>query len=280
LSRLRVELADAQTGIERALEAMSFDPADLEQTEDRLFALRGLARKHNVLPEDLPVLAGTLRAQLLALELGAEGIRIKEIEVNEVKQEFGRLAGALSILRKAAGAKLDEAVSAELAPLKLDRAKFVTRLEVAEAGPDGIDRVTFTVATNPGAAPGPISKIASGGELSRFMLALKVCLRGTAPVTMIFDEIDRGVGGATADAVGRRVADLASGSQVLVVTHSPQVAARATHHLLVTKSTSASLTSTGVQTLTVAQRNAEIARMLSGDVITDAARSAATELLR
>ncbi len=281
LSRLATELADAQSGIERALQAMDFDPSDLEQTEERLFALRGLARKHNVLPDDLETLATEFQSRLEALDTGARGIRDLETAVASARQIYESHAAALRVSRTKSAKVLDAAVQAELGPLKLDRAQFSTELDLADPGPDGIDRVTFTVATNPGAPSGPINKIASGGELSRFLLALKVCLTANSTgLTMIFDEIDRGVGGATADAVGRRLAALAQGSQIIVVTHSPQVAARGSHHILVEKTTKGSQTRTEVSVLTDVDRTNEIARMLSADTVTDAARAAALELLQ
>ena len=280
LSRLAVELAEAQSGIERALEVMDFDPNDLETTEERLFALRGLARKHNVQPDDLVGLATEFHGRLVALEIGEDRIVTLKHAVKAAQEAYFTAAGRLRLARNVAAQKLDQAVQVELAPLKLERAKFITQIDAAEPGPEGIDRVTFTVSTNPGSPAGPINKIASGGELSRFMLALKVCLAAdSCAMTMIFDEIDRGVGGATADAVGRRLADLAQGSQILVVTHSPQVAAKARHHLLVSKLVSAGNARTDVGVLSEAGRNAEIARMLAGDVVTDAARAAARELL-
>ncbi len=281
LSRVAAELAEAQSGIDRALEALDFDPSALETTEERLFALRSLARKHAVLPDGLEELAGQFSARLEALELGADGIRGTRTAVTLARQTFDNAATELSASRHLAACRFDLAVQAELPPLKLERAQFVTRIENAEPGPDGIDNVAFMVATNPGTPAGPINRIASGGELSRFLLALKVSLHAKASgVTMIFDEIDRGVGGATADAVGRRLADLANGSQILVVTHSPQVAAKAAHHMLVAKSVAGGLARTTVTIVAENDRNDEIARMLSGDVITDAARAAARELLR
>jgi DNA repair protein RecN (Recombination protein N) len=231
--------------------------------------------------DDLEGLANDFRNRLSALELGAEGIAAKAAEVKAAKAAFEFEAANLSAKRTAAAKVLDKAVQGELAPLKLERARFETIVEQASAGPDGIDRVTFSVATNPGAPAGPINKIASGGELSRFLLALKVCLTAkSSNLTMIFDEIDRGIGGATADAVGRRLADLAKGAQILVVTHSPQVAARGGHHILVAKNVGSKQTRTDVSVLSQSARTDEIARMLAGDVITDAARLAAVELLR
>lgn len=280
LSRLVVELADAQAGVDAALEAMDFDPAELEQTEERLFALRGLARKHGVQTEALRGLAAEFQARLEALETGADAIAASAAAVTAARLAYEKKARTLSGARQTAARLLDAAVAGELAPLKLERARFETRIEVGDPGPDGIDRVTFAVATNPGSPAGPINRIASGGELSRFLLALKVCLHGNgAGLTMIFDEIDRGIGGATADAVGRRLADLAKGSQILVVTHSPQVAARAGHHLLVAKSVAGDVARIDVSALSAAARTSEIARMLAGDTITDAARAAAEALL-
>ena len=182
--------------------------------------------------------------------------------------------------RRAAAERLDRAMAAELPPLKLERARFATAVEPAEPGPEGADQVRFTVATNPGAPAGPIDRIASGGELSRFLLALKVCLSARAPgLTLVFDEIDRGVGGATADAVGRRLSALGEGAQVLVVTHSPQVAARGAHHWQVGKTMARGATRTEIAGLAPAARVEEIARMLAGDTVTDEARAAARALL-
>ena len=195
--------------------------------------------------------------------------------------DYARRAEAMTQARRQAGHRLDTAMAAELAPLKMERAVFRTEVEPATPGPDGQDEVTFTVATNPGAPAGPLNRIASGGELSRFLLALKVCLTGQTPgLTLIFDEIDRGVGGATADAVGRRLAQLAQGAQVLVVTHSPQVAALGAHHWRVEKQIVDDMTLSTVTPLNPAARTEEIARMLAGDTITEAARAAARALLR
>jgi DNA repair protein RecN (Recombination protein N) len=186
----------------------------------------------------------------------------------------------VTAVRRAAAGRLDAAMAAELAPLKMERAIFATEVTGGDAGPDGVDAVTFTVATNPGAPSGALNKIASGGELSRFLLALKVCLTGDTPgLTLIFDEIDRGVGGATADAVGRRLQALATGAQVLVVTHSPQVAARGAHHWRVEKRVVAEATLSTVTALDAVARVEEIARMLAGDTVTGAARDAARALL-
>ncbi len=281
LGRAMVELGEAQHGVQGFLDALSFNPAELEDTEERLFALRGLARKHSVQPDDLPALATTLSARLKALDAGEAGLDDLRTAVKTAEAAYDKAAQALSDLRAKSAKKLDKAVSAELAPLKMERAVFSTQITAAEPGPEGKDGVSFAVATNPGAPSGPLNKIASGGELSRFLLALKVCLTaGGSGLTMIFDEIDRGVGGATADAVGRRLAGLAEGAQVLVVTHSPQVAALGNHHWQVQKTVTGGSTLSTVVPLNADQRTDEIARMLSGDTITDAARSAAQELLK
>jgi DNA repair protein RecN (Recombination protein N) len=280
LSRAMDALGEAQSGVSACLEALDFHPGDLEAVEERLFALRGLARKHNVLPDDLGGFAADLRARLDALDNGAQHMAALIRAQAQAQAEYDRAAGALTQARQAAAARLDTDMAAELAPLKLDRAVFVTRVTPADSGPDGVDAVTFEVATNPGAPAGALSRIASGGELSRFLLALKACLaRGSAGITMIFDEIDRGVGGATADAVGRRLRALAQGAQVLVVTHSPQVAAQGAHHWRVEKSVTDNQTLSRVVPLSADARVQEIARMLSGDRVSDAARAAALDLL-
>ncbi|MEL7127363.1 MAG: DNA repair protein RecN [Pseudomonadota bacterium] len=280
LSRAMAELGDASDGIATALDQLSFNPSDLEDTEERLFAMRGLARKHDVAPDDLADLTRDLRAKLDALDAGDADLADLRAALDTAEAGYDAAATALSNRRREAAAKLDTAVMAELAPLKMERAVFETQITPEDAGPDGRDAVAFTVATNPGAPAGPLAKIASGGELSRFLLALKVCLQGGRDgVTLIFDEIDRGVGGATADAVGRRLAALASDGQVLVVTHSPQVAALGAHHWRVAKSVSNGMTTTNVAPLAAPERVDEIARMLSGDTITDEARGAARALL-
>ena len=281
LSRAMVELDDAARGIAGCLNALEFDPHELEATEERLFALRALARKHSVAPDDLADLATHLRDRLTGLDQGADRLAELRADLLEAERVYADVATALRDSRAKAARKLDQAVCAELAPLKMERALFVTRLTEASAGPTGIDAVAFTVATNPGAPAGPIGKIASGGELSRFLLALKVCLseQRDAGLTLIFDEIDRGVGGATADAVGRRLASLADGGQVLVVTHSPQVAALGAYHWRVEKRVEDAQTTSTVVPLDASSREGEIARMLSGDTITDEARAAARALL-
>lgn len=280
LGRALVELDEAGRGVDQALQVMNFDPLELEQAEERLFAIRALARKHNVAPDDLGAFADGLRAQIAALDAGDADLRELRAALDAADTTFDAEAQALSAARHAAAKALDTAVMAELAPLKMERAVFTTTISAADAGPSGVDDVTFTVATNPGAPAGPLNKIASGGELSRFLLALKVCLTGTqSGLTIIFDEIDRGVGGATADAVGRRLAQLADEGQVLVVTHSPQVAARGAHHWRVEKRVEDEVTLSTVRAMQGPDRVDEIARMLSGDRVTAEARAAARALM-
>ena len=280
LSRALIELGEAHRGVEDALSALDFDPAALEATEERLFALRALARKHDVLADDLAGLADQLRERLSRIDAGASRIDALRRAATEAEAAYAAASADLTAARNEAAQRLDQAVSAELAPLRMERAVFQTRVTPAEPGPDGADAVAFTVATNPGAPAGPLDKIASGGELSRFLLALKVCLaRGNDALVMIFDEIDRGVGGATADAVGRRLKALAEGAQVLVVTHSPQVAALGAVHFQVSKSVADGMTQSTVRALSEPERVTEIARMLSGETITEAASQAARALL-
>ena len=281
LERAMSELTEAQSGIETCLDALSFNPAELEDAEERLFAIRGLARKYGVLPDDLGTHAADLREKLAVLDNSVGDIAAHVDAVNKADKAYRAAADALTASRRAAAAALDAAMSAELAPLKMERAVFTTNVDAGADGPDGQDEVAFTVATNPGAPAGPLNKIASGGELSRFLLALKVCLTSdVSGLTLIFDEIDRGVGGATADAVGRRLADLSAGGQVLVVTHSPQVAALGGHHWRVEKHQTEGQTLSTVVPLSPEERIDEIARMISGDRITDAARAAAQELIK
>ncbi|WP_375260881.1 DNA repair protein RecN [Palleronia sp.] len=280
LARALNELAEAEQGVARALDALDFDPSELERIEERLFAIRGLARKYDVLPEALGAHAAELRARLDALDAGEGDIAELRAELARADAAYSDAADRLSALRRDAAGRLDAAMAAELAPLKMERAVFTTRVEPAAPGPEGRDAVEFAVATNPGAPAGPLGRIASGGELSRFLLALKVCLTGEAEgLTLIFDEIDRGVGGATADAVGRRLQALAAGAQVLVVTHSPQVAAKGAHHWRVEKRVADGLTTSHVVPLGEGERVDEIARMISGDTVTDEARAAARSLL-
>ncbi|MGY6534091.1 MAG: DNA repair protein RecN [Pararhodobacter sp.] len=288
LGRALTELGEAQAAVDGCLDALDLDPAALEATEERLFALRGLARKHGVLPDDLGAHAEGLRTRLAALDSGSGEIDQLTRAEAEARAAHQAACAALTAARQAAAKRLDSAMAAELAPLKMERARFHTRIDPAEPGADGADAVVFEVATNPGAPAGALNRIASGGELSRFLLALKVCLsRGGGAMTLIFDEIDRGVGGATADAVGRRLRALAEGrdaaqgggAQVLVVTHSPQVAALGAHHWRVEKHSRDGQTLSRVTPLSADERVDEIARMLAGDTITDAARAAARALL-
>ena len=280
LDRALIEASEAEDRIARAADALAFDPARLETVEARLFDIRGLARKHRVEPDSLAALGEQMRAQLAAIQAGGERIEEIERQLIDARERYAGAAEKLSKARHEAAQRLDAAVAAELAPLKLDAARFRTAIATAEPGPSGTDRVEFEVSTNPGAPFGPLTRIASGGELSRFILALKVALAeaGTA-ATMIFDEVDRGVGGAVASAIGERLARLARESQVLVVTHSPQVAARASHHYRIEKSHAAEGTRTTVRKLSDSERREEIARMLSGASITEEARAQASRLL-
>ncbi len=278
--RAVIEAAEGEDALARARTALAYDPARLEEAETRLFDIRAMARKHRVEADALPALAEELAAKLAGIEAGGAHLAALEAALATARSAYDAAAGALSTARREAAARLDTAVTAELAPLKLDMAQLRTACQPAEASASGIDRVEFEVSTNPGAPFGPLTKIASGGELSRFILALKVALaeQGGA-TTMIFDEIDRGVGGAVASAVGERLHRLAQGGQVLVVTHSPQVAARGARHLLIEKSHDGLVTRTGVKALDATRRREEIARMLSGAQVTDEARAQAERLL-
>ena len=283
LDRAVIEAGNAGEQVSEAMRALAFDPRALEDDEARLFELRGMARKHRVQPDDLAALAEELRARRERLEAGEEGIAALEAKAAAARQAYAAAAATLSQARAAAAQRLDIAVAAELPPLKLDSARFrtaVALLPEEQWGPMGQDRVEFEIATNPGAPFGPLIKIASGGELSRFILALKVALaeEGGA-ATMIFDEIDRGVGGAVASAIGERLHRLARQTQLLVVTHSPQVAARGAEHLLIAKRNDGVVTRTGVRQLSSVERREEIARMLSGATITEEARAQADRLI-
>jgi DNA repair protein RecN (Recombination protein N) len=283
IDRAIIEAAMAEDHLADAARALAFDPAALEADETRLFDLRALARKHRVQPDALAALAEELAERFDAIEAGSGGLVKLEKALTQAHTTYRAEAEALRKTRIEAAARLDAAVAAELAPLKLDSARFktvVAPLPETSWGPHGADRVEFEIATNPGAPFAPLIKIASGGELSRFILALKVALaeEGGA-ATMIFDEIDRGVGGAVASAIGDRLARLARRTQLLVVTHSPQVAARGVEHLLIAKSSDGTVTRTGVRTLNDAARREEIARMLSGAEVTDEARAQAERLL-
>lgn len=287
LDRAAVETADAVAEVEALEQALDLDTSDLESAEERLFALRAAARKHRVEVDRLADLKSEFQARLSALDDGEDGLKRLAAATTKARAAYLEAAKALAVARRAAAQKLDKAIARELPPLKLDKAKFRTRVEeLPEAAwaAAGIDRVTFEVATNPGADLGPIDRIASGGELARFMLALKVALRApskkqTGVPTLVFDEVDSGIGGAVAAAVGERLAALAETAQILVVTHSPQVAARAQHHWRVAKKTSGRAVATLVDALDAKARREEIARMLSGTSVTEAARAAADDLL-
>jgi DNA repair protein RecN (Recombination protein N) len=276
-------LDEARISLERALAAADHDPAELERIEERLFALRAAGRKYNVAVDDLMALRTRYAADLHLIDAGAQRLAQLVEAARAADTRFAGAAGALADARRKSAARLDKAVNAELAPLRLERARFSTNIEAAEPGPNGIDRVEFWVETNPGTRPGPLMKVASGGELARFLLALKVVLadRGSAP-TLVFDEIDTGVGGAVADAIGVRLARLAERVQALAVTHAPQVAARARHHYLITKDAldRGKRVATRVSELPAERRREEIARMLAGAEITAEARAAAERLMR
>ena len=274
-------LGEAQQEIESVLSELNFNASELEKTEERLFAIRAAARKHAVAPDELPKIARILVQKLETLDSGTAGLDALKLDLDLAHSSYKKLAQNLHEARVVGASALDKGMALELAPLKMERAIFKTEIIEVEGGPNGSDTVAFTVATNPGAPTGPLEKIASGGELSRFLLALKVCLsQGSSQRTMIFDEIDRGVGGATADAVGRRLAELGAEGQVLVVTHSPQVAAFGNAHWRVEKRIEDEVTFSTVVKLMPEDRIDEIARMLAGDVVTDEARGAARSLLK
>ncbi len=285
IDRALQALGEAEQELHAAMAAAAFNPQELERAEERLFALRAAARKHNVQVADLPALAARMAADLAALESGEETLAAKIAEAAAARDAYDAAAARLSDLRRKAARKLEKAVAAELPALKLERAAFIVGLDSdpGRRGEEGTDEVVFTVRTNPGAEPGPLMKVASGGELARFLLALKVALadRGSA-ATLVFDEIDTAVGGAVADAIGVRLARLAERVQVLSVTHAPQVAARAGAHLLVAKKAAkgGNAVVTSLTPLDAAARREEIARMLAGATVTDEARAAADRLIR
>jgi DNA repair protein RecN (Recombination protein N) len=278
-------LEEADQHLSAALVAADFDPAELERIEERLFALRAASRKYATPVDGLAALAAKFASDVALIDAGADRLKKLEAAADEADQRYDAAAMKLSAARAKSAEKLNKAVNAELAPLKLERAKFMTQVETdaKSPGPQGIDRVEFWVQTNPGTKPGPLMKVASGGELSRFLLALKVVLsdRGSAP-TLVFDEIDTGVGGAVADAIGARLSRLAGKVQVMAVTHAPQVAARANQHLLISKDAldKGKRVATRVDALAADHRREEIARMLAGAEITAEARAAAERLLR
>jgi DNA repair protein RecN (Recombination protein N) len=276
-------LDEARAHLDAALRAANHDPRELDRIEERLFALRAAGRKYNVPVDNLAALNARHAADLAVLDAGEKDLGRLEKAAREAEANYRKAAEALSAARKKAATKLDKSVTAELKPLKLERARFFTHIETGEGGPDGIDRIEFWVETNPGTRPGPLMKVASGGELARFLLALKVVLadRGSAP-TLVFDEIDTGVGGAVADAIGARLARLAAKVQVVCVTHAPQVAARADKHYVISKDTLArgKRVATSVTEVAADRRREEIARMLAGAEITDEARKAAERLIK
>ncbi|MEM8574626.1 MAG: DNA repair protein RecN [Pseudomonadota bacterium] len=288
LERVLSETETARGRIEEALAATAFEPGDLERTEERLFALRALARKQRVQVDALPALQEKLETDLAAITTSESTAAALAKAAAQAREAYEQAALDLSKARAKAAKKLDKDVAGELAPLKLEKARFVTNtdtVDLEDGGPSGIDRMSFFVAANPGTDPGPMMKVASGGELARFILALKVVLasRGSSP-TLIFDEVESGVGGATAAAVGERLAGLGESVQVLAVTHAPQVAALASGHLRIAKEAvktqKGEAMTTRVATLGGDERREEVARMLAGQTITDEARAAADRLMR
>ena len=283
LERAAVETAEALAQIQSFSADVELDAGRQEEVEARYFALKELARKHGTEVDELAGVREGLAARLADLDDGGTRLAALERAETAARADYLREATTLGKARRGAAKRLDQAIARELPPLKLERARFVTRLEArdeADWGPNGLDRVTFEVATNPGAAPGPLGKIASGGELARFLLALKVVLAEVQPGrTLVFDEVDAGIGGATAHAVGERLLRLTQERQVLVVTHSPQVGARGGHHLRVHKESKGDRLATLVSTLDAEERREEIARMLAGAEITEEARAAAARLI-
>jgi DNA repair protein RecN (Recombination protein N) len=281
--RAAAETEEALAALSGAARALELDPGELDRVEERLFALRALARKHSVTVADLPLLRDKIAARLARIDAGAADAGRWEREAAEQRRQFVTAASGVTTARERAAKKLDAAVAAELKPLRLDKARFrtvLTPLAEPDWGEHGCERVHFEVATNPGAPFGPLARIASGGELSRFMLALKLVLAGVSSVpTLIFDEVDSGIGGAVAAAVGERLQRLGASLQVLVVTHSPQVAARGAHHWRVAKLEAQKSAITRVEELDPDTRQEEIARMLSGSTITAEARAAAKSLI-
>lgn len=283
VDRASVELVDGVEQLSQLVRELQFDPQDLEAVEERLFEIRRLARKHNCAPDQLADIFEDFESRAKALSLGDELVLAARQALGEARERRRTAIEALRAKRTRSAVKLDKAVVAELPPLKLEKAVFRTSLEVlpeSEWGPMGGERITFEVKTNPSTPFGPMLKVASGGELARFILALKVVLAegGAAPV-MVFDEVDRGIGGATADAVGERLKRLSESAQILVVTHSPQVAARGKSQYQISKGDTGRVTRTSVRQLENIERREEIARMLAGAEITDAARAAADQLL-
>ena len=283
LDRAMSETEDALARLRSLSSEIELDSGRQQEIEERYFALKDLARKHGCEVDALPEVHERLQTRLNAIDSGGQHLQDLADKAEQARQAFHADAQALAQARAEAAGRLDAAINAELPPLKLEKATFKTRLQPLNEddwGPNGIERVSFEVATNPGANPGPLNKIASGGELSRFLLALKVVLAQVSPErSLVFDEVDSGIGGAAAAAVGDRLARLSQGRQLLVVTHSPQVAARADHHFRVAKASDGEATVTDVSQLSEDQRREEIARMLSGTHVTDEARAAAAKLM-
>ena len=283
LERALTETGEALAALDRARTDLDFDPAALEKAEERLFALRAAARKHDVPVDELPDLRNRFARELEDLDAGEERLAQRESAHSEALGRYEAAADALSRRRAAAARDLEKEVAGELGPLALGKARFQVSVAIPDKtgiSANGWDRVEYRVATLPGAEPGPLTRIASGGEIARFVLALKVALgRARSAPTLVFDEVDRGIGGATADKVGVRLKRLAEGSQVLVITHSPQVAARAREHLRIEKAVSDREARTDVARLGARERREEIARMLAGERVTDAARAAAESLI-
>jgi DNA repair protein RecN (Recombination protein N) len=281
--RAAAEIEEALAALTAAARALELDPGELDRVEERLFALRALARKHSITVADLPLLREKIAERLATIDAGSEDAARWERQAGERREAFIAAAFGVTKARERAAKKLDAAVATELKPLRLDKARFHTVLSPlpeGEWGEHGCERVHFEVATNPGAPFGPLARIASGGELSRFMLALKLVLAGVSSVpTLIFDEVDSGIGGAVAAAVGERLQRLGASLQVLVVTHSPQVAARGAHHWRVAKLEAQKSATTRVEELDSDTRQEEIARMLSGSTVTAEARAAAKSLI-
>ncbi len=294
LEQVMLQADEASDIVDEALRQCAFEPYELEQTEERLFALRAMARKHKIPVIELPTMMARISDELEQLDAGENKVDALKVALAEAEKNYETAALALSAKRVKAAAKLDKQVTAELPPLKLEKAKFLTQIDsvdVADGGRHGIDRAAFMVQTNPGSRAGLMAKVASGGELSRFMLALKVVLaRQTSAPTLIFDEIDAGVGGATASAIGQRLAELGTMVQVLCVTHAPQVAALAAGHLKIEKGAKGKVGKgkksakdekvvTSITVLSDADKVEEIARMLAGEIITEEARAAAEKLM-
>ena len=279
LERALIETEEARAAVSEAAYAFDVEPGALDKTEERLFALRASARKYNTTIDGLPAVRAQFAQNLFDIDNSDEALAKAKADLVKAEAGYDKAAGALTSARTRAAKQLDKNVMGELPPLKMDKARFITSIEPGRDSAAGRDAVSFAVSTNPGTPLGPLDKIASGGEMSRFALAIKVALAADADTTLIFDEVDQGVGGAVADAVGKRLSKLSSAAQVLVVTHSPQVAARGETQFLISKSAIADKTITQVSRLSGAARLEEIARMLAGETVTDAARAAARQLM-